>query len=40
MLGVIYVAYGNIDEGGKMLTKSRELGDLEAQEMIDEYCKK
>ena len=39
MVGLIYIAYGNIDEGCKMLTKSKGLGDLYAQEMIDEYCK-
>ena len=39
MVGLIHIAYGNTDKGCKMLIKSKELGDLDAQEMIDEYCK-
>jgi tetratricopeptide (TPR) repeat protein len=40
MTGLIYIASGNIDEGCKILTKSKEYGDLNAQEMIDKYCGK
>ena len=40
MVGLIYIAYGNIDEACKILLKSRDLGDVDAQELLDKYCEK
>lgn len=37
--GIIYVAYGMNAEGCADLNQARKLGDPDAQEMIDEYCK-
>ena len=40
MLGMIYIEYGYIDDACVVLHKSRMLGNLNAQEMIDKYCGK
>ena len=37
--GLIYVAFGMNTEGCADLKEARKLGDLDAQEMIDKYCK-
>lgn len=39
MLGLIYIAYGDFNIGCEMLKKSKNMGDLDAQKMIDLYCK-
>ena len=40
MTGLIYIAYGKIDDACIALTKSKMLGDLNAQKMINKYCRK
>jgi tetratricopeptide (TPR) repeat protein len=37
--GIIYVAYGMNTEGCSDLNEAQKLGDPDAQEMIDKYCK-
>ena len=37
--GIIYVAYGMNQEGCTDLQEAQKLGDSDAQEMINEYCK-
>ena len=37
--GIIYVAYGMNQEGCSDLKEAHKLGDSDAQEMINEYCK-
>jgi tetratricopeptide (TPR) repeat protein len=39
MIGLIYLNYEMIDDACKALTQSRIYGNLDAQEMIDKYCK-
>jgi tetratricopeptide (TPR) repeat protein len=39
MLGLIYIAYGNMEEAYLAFNKSRMLGFSDAQEMIDKYYK-
>ena len=33
------IAYGDFNIGCEMLKKSKNMGDLDAQKMIDLYCK-
>jgi tetratricopeptide (TPR) repeat protein len=37
--GIIYIAYGMNKEGCTDLNEAQKLGDHDAQEMIDKYCK-
>ena len=37
--GIIYIAYGMNKEGCTDLNEAQKLGDPDAQEMIDKYCK-
>jgi len=38
MIGLISLVYGNVEEACKMLTKSMELGNVDAQKMINQHC--
>ena len=40
MSGLVYIAYEKVDEACEMFVKSKILGNPDAQEMIEMYCKK
>ncbi|MDR2953726.1 MAG: hypothetical protein LBV43_01425 [Prevotella sp.] len=39
MVGIIHISYGKFDKACNALAKSKEYGDLDAQVMIDKYCR-